>query len=286
MADIAPRPFTDPLVECFDLRSEHNGRDYEVRIGLPVNYPHGDGAYPVLVVLDADVTFGTAYETAIVEALASRSPLAKTATISEFLVVGIALPDRMTNPLRRNYEYMLEFDPAECAPETAAYLRDAEAALGVPIKTGGAAEFLDVLTGEILPLVERHYRVDPTRRMLFGHSAGGTFACATLFTKPESFTDYAIGSPGSFGGELFRLEQQWADDHDDLPASVTIRAGLGELADPLRMASNTARLAETLHARRYPSLALDASLLPGTSHVQVHHCLLTRALSVPSVTRA
>lgn len=185
----------------------------------------------------------------MLEAISSRSPLAAgTLPVSEFLAFGIALPDRTTNPLRRNYEYMLEFDPAECAPETAAYLREVEATVGAPMTGGGAATFLEILTGEILPVVERHYRVDRRRRMLFGHSAGGTFACHTLFTRPDAFTDYALGSPGSFGRELVRLEEQWASHHDDLCASVSIRAGLGELTDPLLTVSNTARLVEKLHA--------------------------------------
>lgn len=100
------------------------------------------------------------------------------------------------------------------------------------------------------------------------------------------FTDYVIGSPGSFGQELFRLEQEWGDSHDDLSASVIIRTSLGELADPLLMVSNTSRLVERLHARRYPSLTFDASLLPDTSHVQVQHALLVRALSVPPLHEA
>ena len=118
METIGPKPFVDRLVEVFDFRAEANGSDYEVRVGLPPSYHQGSGHYPLLLVLDADLAFGMTHETSMLEALWSSAPLGyPTARVPEVIVVGIALPDRQTNPFRRNFEYMPESSPAEYSPD-------------------------------------------------------------------------------------------------------------------------------------------------------------------------
>lgn len=69
MAPFTPKPPADPLVEGYHFRAETNGSDYEVRIGLPPSYHQGTARYPVLLVLDADLMFGTTHETSMLEAM-------------------------------------------------------------------------------------------------------------------------------------------------------------------------------------------------------------------------
>ncbi|MCC7134698.1 MAG: alpha/beta hydrolase [Gemmatimonadales bacterium] len=274
-----PRPLADPLVECYDFRAEANGSDYEVRVGLPSSYHQGTGRYPVLLVLDADLMFGTTHETTMIEALWSLAPLGyETPRVAEVIVVGIALPDRQTNPFRRNFEYMPDGNPAEYAPETVAYLARVKEMTGAEPRYGGAPTLQNVLAGDLLPFIERRYRVDPTRRIFFGQSAGGTFGCYTLLTRPELFSDYVIVSPGMTDQGLFRLEAAWAERHADLRAKVFLSAGEREVLDPFGIAGNTVRLAEKLSARRYPGLDLETWIVPGASHVQTAAPSLARGL--------
>ncbi len=280
LSKMSPKPYMDPLVEVIDFHSELNGSAYEVRIGLPPSYRMGEEKYPVLVVLDADISFGTTYETTLLEAMWSKAPLGNVKPIPEFIVVGIALPDRATNPFRRNFEYMPAGDPSEYSHETKAYMDRVSEMTGGAFRPGGASVFLNVLKKEILSLVEAHYRVDDSRKILFGQSAGGTFCCYTLFTKPQTFTDYVIVSPGLPDREIFRLEAAWAEKHDDLRVGVFLSAGQKEMHDPLHIVSNTAQLAEQMNARRYPSLRLNTWLIPDASHVQTAAPSLARALGV------
>ena len=48
-------------------------------------------------------------------------------------------------------------------------------------QTGGAAEFLSFIQTELIPTIERDYRVDPANRVLAGHSFGGLFVLYVLF---------------------------------------------------------------------------------------------------------
>ena len=51
---------------------------------------------------------------------------------------------------------------------------------GDRVEAGRALAFRAFLTGELRPFVEGRYAVDPTRAVLVGHSAGGSFT-ALLF---------------------------------------------------------------------------------------------------------
>lgn len=60
---------------------------------------------------------------------------------------------------------------------------------------GGAAAFQELLRTEVLPLIERNYRADPTRRILFGQSLGGQFVLFTALTEPELFWGHIASNP-------------------------------------------------------------------------------------------
>jgi Predicted hydrolase of the alpha/beta superfamily len=61
--------------------------------------------------------------------------------------------------------------------------------------TGGAPEFLPLLTGDLREHSEDGIRIDATRRTLWGHSLGGLFVLNVMLRAPESFARYAAISP-------------------------------------------------------------------------------------------
>jgi predicted alpha/beta superfamily hydrolase len=275
-----PIPFVNPAIESMSLHSEINGRRYDMRIGLPASYSQGDARYPVFVVLDAEFAFGTAFETAMMEALWSKRAMAPTGTkvVPEAIVVGISFPDTADDPFRRNYEFMPAVDIDDLPAAQSQFLKETSARFGHQVRFGGSDAFLEVMRGEILPAIDAAYRTNPSRRMLFGESAGGTFACYALLTKPGTFTDYIIVSPGSLGGDTFSREQMVASTHGDLKARVYLTAGEAEAEDATEIFSFTARFAEVLRQRRYPSLTLHTWFIPGASHVQTAAPSIARAL--------
>jgi len=71
---------------------------------------------------------------------------------------------------------------------------------------------------------------------------------------------------------VFRLEEEYAKNNNDLKASVFFGAGDRELA--LRVlawggVSSSALLVETLHLRQYPSLKITTRIYSGKNHFTV-----------------
>lgn len=148
-------------------------------------------------------------------------------------------------------------------------------------KYGGAGGFLHFLVDVVRPTLASRYRMSDDNT-LFGDFGGGTFCTFAIFAHPRAFKRYICGSPALFWDNFaaFRIEEQYARTHKDLPADVFF--GLGEneiLGDgPAGIFSSTARMAEILNARRYPSLKLHIHVLPGEEHSPVVPTTLSWAL--------
>ena len=153
----------------------------------------------------------------------------------------------------------------------------------LPFGTGGAASYLDVLRGEIIPHLERQYPLDPRERVLIGYSLSGRFATYALFSEPEAFGRYLIISPSLWWDResAFAEEEAWAKSNADLPAKALLIGGDAEetpgggwrnnLPDevglPLKQLTNMRELDRRLSARNYPSLRFKTALIPDGHHV-------------------
>jgi hypothetical protein len=132
----------------------------------PRSYGDTTRTFPVLYVLDGDEY--------VQAAAAAMATLSANGRIPEMLVVGIGGGDRgldYTPELRRT---------TQLPPGVTAH--------------GGAGAFLRVLRDEIVPLVERRYRVSPMR-VVTGHSLGGLLAMHALATEPRLFRGYITMEP-------------------------------------------------------------------------------------------
>jgi predicted alpha/beta superfamily hydrolase len=274
-----PRPFHDPLMQEMSLHSDINGADYGLRIRLPQSYGQGANRYPVLLILDGEVTFYLASDIANAEAMWSMAPLSGgVRPVPEMIVAAVTLPSDPPDPFRRNFEYMPTVSDEEHPAYLKGYLERIKAMLGAGPRFGGAETFLQIVRDEILPAIDANYRTDPKIRMLAGTSASGCFTAFALLSQPELFTDYVIVNPGP-AEEIFRMEAALAKTCDDLPARVLLTVGEHEITDPLTIFSNTVRLAEALGGRNYPSLQLESWVIPRAHHAQAMAPSLGRALS-------
>ena len=139
------------------LTSEINHVDYRISVALPPSYNDSEGTYPVLYVLDPQVSFLTVTEATRFMSIMGQLP--------ELIIVGVGYPTEdieEMNARRQNDYYSAQ------------------------------APFLRFIEEELLPLIEAEYRIDATDQGLIGYSYGGQFAYHVLLNRTELFKRYLI----------------------------------------------------------------------------------------------
>jgi predicted alpha/beta superfamily hydrolase len=154
------------------IKSSVLGEDRTILVRTPPGYETNKLAYPVLYMTDGDAHIGHTASTI--------EFLARNGRMSEMIVVGITNTDRTR-----------DLTPAKATGPNAAQFPSA----------GGADNFLKFIETEVIPEIEKRYRVQPYR-VLAGHSFGGLFAVHALITRPELFNSYVAVSPSL----------QWSDE--------------------------------------------------------------------------
>lgn len=276
---LEPRPVPTGSVESFTFQSPSMQVRFAVNVGLPAGYHAGDGKkYPALVVTDGDWAFPGVNEAA--RSLAGViEPL--------FLVsIGSAADEGEEVHTRRR---IYEFSPPNWdlkdpfGQEVAKFCTKLHSEEGRCV--GGAARFLNALATELIPLIAAKYPIDTNQLGLFGISAGGFFASWAIFQPNSPFKKYLISSPAmAYGdGDALRQEERYAKDHQDLPVSIYLAAGVLEAGDPLlegigKIVSGMSHLAGVLGSRHYAGLKLVTEFHPGMGHTDVMGTSVVRGL--------
>jgi predicted alpha/beta superfamily hydrolase len=182
--------------DYFPVDSRAVGRPFHIFVRFPEGY--GDEAiarYPVVYVLDGDALFPIL--------AASHLFLTVDEGLPEAIVVGIAYGSFDPSINRRGYDFRARSEQTDGSSR------------------GGAAEFHDFLKSELIPEIEKRYRADPSRRVLFGQSAGGSMVLYSAFTEPDVFWGRIANNP-AFGPdrELF-FSPATASTKKDLGLVVT-----------------------------------------------------------------
>jgi len=161
-----------PDVSKFTIKSTVMGEDRAILVRTPPGYDTNKRSYPVLYMTDGDAHM--AHTASTVEFLSRNG------RISELIVVGIPNTDRTRDltPTKGTGANATQFPTA-----------------------GGADTFLKFIETELIPEIEKRYRVQPYR-ILAGHSFGGLFAIHAMITRPDLFKAYIAVSPSL----------QWSDE--------------------------------------------------------------------------
>jgi predicted alpha/beta superfamily hydrolase len=145
------------------------GRPLHIYIRLPADYAaQPERRYPIVYLLDGDSLFPILAANHLFLTYDDRLP--------EAIVVGIAYGGFGPSVNRRDVDFTA---PGE----------------GVAPERAGAPAFQRVLREELLPAVERRWRADPARRILFGQSRGGSFVLYSAFTEPDLFWARIASNP-------------------------------------------------------------------------------------------
>jgi predicted alpha/beta superfamily hydrolase len=253
------------------LRSIHNGRDYEVRVGLPRSYGDTARRFPVVYVLDGNALFGLATD---ISRLLSLNP-----AFPETIVVGIAYPGAGRGDVLRRR--LADFTPTNVPQEDTlhgAHTRPLDE------RSGNAAAFTQVLLHEVIPLVERRFRADSTQRMLWGYSLGGLFAFGLLLEYPGVFRSYLLSSPSLWWDRrwVLRREAEPAHRRGDLPGRLFLSVGaLEQQAEHwAEMGTNLDRLQQTLSDRGYRDLEVSTAVLADETHLSMPAAAFARGIRV------
>lgn len=265
-------PAKQPFAVQFDLPSKITGRTYRIYVARPIT-PPPKGGWPVIYVLDADVSFPIA---------ASQMILRMASGQAAAIVVGIGYPQALATTKLRLYD----LTPSKPLPGA---FSDPTAK---PEDFGGAALFHRFMIEELRPQIATLAPVDPANQSLIGYSLGGLFALGVLFDHPDAYRTIVAGSPsiwwndrellqkeaafaaavraGKVSTRLLVTSGQWEQDGHapDLPADPAKRAAeLKEMADA-KMVDNARALATRLAALKgAPGYRVRYVLFPEETHL-------------------
>lgn len=256
MKGMLPMSFTSsPHVDSFDCYSKVVEDRFQVSVALPKSYST-DRSYPVVYLTDSNLFFGLFSETSWLLQFGKEIP--------EIIVVAIGYPNEADHLLLRERDL------------TPTKIESSE-------ESGGAENFLRFIIEELKPEIEARYSVDRNDCALAGDSYGGLFTLYSLFSNPNEFQRYIVGSPSLYWDKsmMFEYEGDFYSRCKHLSARVFLSAGQFEaIGEPLHagMLSNTARMVEVLNSRNYRGFSLDFHLFSNETHLSVIPATFSRGL--------
>lgn len=228
-------PETDATITTIEVSSEIVGDTYVLEIAVP---PGAEGPMPAVFVLDGDSLFEVAAD--------YEAQLRHEHDTEPTIVVGVGYGYR--NPYK--------------APCNEGRWRDLSL---VPdtCHTGGAPQFVDALITELIPAVEAVAPVDPSRRVLAGHSLGGrtTLWAMLQHANDGTFAGYIAADGAS--PEVFDALVEAQETATDMPVALyNLYGGLVSLGGLAFFEEYNARL----RAADYPGLVLETATPPREDH--------------------
>lgn len=222
--------------EAFRLESATLGRGFDIYVRLPLDYDPEGPAYPVVYLLDGDSLFPILAPNHLF--------LTYEESLPEAVIVGIAYGGFDPSVNRRNIDFQ--------SPDR-----------GVPAEDAGAGRFHTFLTGELIPVIEGRFHVDPEQRILFGQSRAGNLVLYSAVAHPDVFRGRIASNPSLTPGMGSILDRAAPARRDDL--GVVITSGERDRAD---LPAEAALWVDTWSDRDIPDRPWDIRLIriPGGTH--------------------
>lgn len=217
LVTISSATFAQPAADSvtrLTIKSAVLGEDRIVLVRTPTGYETNKVSYPVLYMTDGDAHMRHTASTI--------DFLNRNGRISDLIVVGITNTDRTR-----------DLTPTKSTNKNAA------GELQAPT-SGGADNFLKFIETELVPQIEKQYRVQPYR-ILAGHSLGGLFAIHSMISKPKLFQSYVAVSPSLQweNGEALKRAEEFLKNQKELKATLFVSLGnepgaIGETFDSFK----------------------------------------------------
>ncbi|HZN09729.1 MAG TPA: alpha/beta hydrolase-fold protein [Pyrinomonadaceae bacterium] len=227
-------------VKRLALKSTVLGEERVVLVRTPVGYETNTLKYPVLYMTDGDAHM--AHTAGTIEFLVQNG------RIADLIVVGVTNTDRTR-----------DLTPAKSTNKNAAgELQNPTA--------GGADNFLKFFETELMPAIEKDYRVQPYR-ILAGHSLGGLFAIHAMISKPGLFNSYIAVSPSLQweNREALKRAEDFLKNQKEM--KVTLYASIGD--EPGAIGESFDALRDALSKTNIKDFAWQAQRMDDEDHGSV-----------------
>ncbi len=172
----------------FRMYSKNVSDTFTISVNLPNDYnEQPPKKYPVVYLLDANLYFDIVATT--------LNKYSEVGLLPPVILVGIGYKDFPTMDSLRN--------------------RDDTYPTAIPeyemSVSGGADKFLSFINNELVPAMDKKYKVDTLKRVLMGHSLGGYFTTyaflQNLIEKASGFNSYIAASPSIHYNKYWLLHQ-------------------------------------------------------------------------------
>jgi uncharacterized protein len=251
-----------PQSEVRSIHANSNKKDYELYIQLPASYANSSATYPLIIVNDSRFAFPLA--SGAMQLMGDR-------VVKEAIVVGISYAKGDDGGVSRTRDYTPTFSPLEPNGHSSASR----------LASGHAKEYVEFIADQVIPLIQKAYRVDAKNKIFVGHSFGGLLGSYILVNRPEVFDHYIIGSPSLWYDNkvIFAMEKQYAEKHKSLNAHAMIYVDDNDSSlNNKQMADDVLAFEKILRSRNYSGLNLQVEVIKGENHHSVFPGLLSRGL--------
>jgi predicted alpha/beta superfamily hydrolase len=259
-------PYRAPQLAEHVIDSTFVSDRFTVKVLQPKMRTDNSERFPVVYVTDGDEFFGG------LSALANELQAFRETRPFILVAIGYAntqaadllrMRDLVTHPIRRRFREVIDqLAHSQVHPE----FHD----LRMITNTTDAADFLRFIREELMPFINSHYPVVRGDNNYYGYSAGGTFGLYTLFTQPETFRRYILGSPAtSYDGDHFGIElvDRFRTSEGKLKAQLFLSVGeLEEFLAKFDLTTGYYRLANHLRAAAISGLDLTTRLFLDETH--------------------
>jgi predicted alpha/beta superfamily hydrolase len=251
-------PVVIPRAVQYDLKSKITGITYRVMVATPFR-ADPDIAYPVFYVLDGNQYFGSAAE--------AMTRLSTLKDVQPAIVVGIGYPTEDPTEVTRLREFDLTPSGSRVARANGKM-------------SGGGDAFLKAIEEEIKPFVAAHYKIDPTRQILYGHSLGGLMALRELFRNPTEFSTYILSSPSIWWHDKEVLADESAFSKRARSGELHLRIFITSGGDEPRgsMVDAASDLAKRLAGLNPKEITVGRTIFPDEIHASVSMASLNRGI--------
>ncbi|KTF18824.1 alpha/beta hydrolase [Pseudoalteromonas sp. 10-33] len=237
----ANTPYEIPRSSVIQLTELSSKRAYPVYIQLPKSYKNKlNKTYPVIYLTDAPYTFP-------IVAGATRFPM-NTGKMQQAIIVAIGYEKGSIGSASRIRDY------------TPTFAKDWKK------QTGNAQGHIQFIKNTVFPYIEQNYRASHTHKTYIGNSLGGLLGATILFTEPDLFSHYIIGSPSVWFDSNAVLALQV--NKPKVPIKVYISVGAKETPafEGQNMVEGAKQLVQKINALNSNNIQLKSVVIEGASH--------------------